>query len=249
MSSPNARPKTAIKSSATGISSIEDESERQSPTSSFLNEVLNEVDNIEKIANKTMANPSTRVDVRDGDSFNEFDGSFQDNNMDPIYLSNNKPSMTGSTKQDDIIYFKSSSTAVLPTAGNLSSTNVLSITARSIRVEFDNTWGDRDYVGLSGIEVIGIDGKPIPIVAKFLSFDASSDMFGASGNGSRKVDNVVSGINNTANDGFMWLAPLPFEKKKQFLEIKFPSEIIIIGLRYDSITYVHVSPNLMHGIR
>lgn len=246
MSSPNARPKTAInnsvateQTSSKGTFAVEESTRSESPTSSFLNEVLNEVENIDKFVNQTVTNPKNRTNVREGDSFNDFQDFSQRNNVNDLGgFSSSKvsaDSVNGGTKQDDIVYFKSASSAALTNTVEsstvLSAATVLSITARSIRIEFDNSWGDRDYVGMSGIEVLGIDGKTIPIVGRYLSFDASSVMFGTSGSGDRKVDNVVNGINNTANDAFMWLAPVPFDKKKQFLEISFPTDKVIIGLK------------------
>ncbi len=227
MSSPNARPKTAIKHSAateqptdsSSTKSVLTESRAISPTSSFLNEILSEVENIDKFTNNLVSNPSNRVDVREGDSFRDFEAS-------DGYNPKNAPSIG----ENDIVYFKHPIDKTAETPKSIP-TNVLSVVSRSVRIEFDSTWGDRDHVGLCGLEVIGIDGKPIPIYARNLSFDSSSDIFGTSGVGDRKVDNILNGINNTANNEFMWLASLPFDKKKQFLEIKFPTEKIIIGLR------------------
>ena len=198
------------------------ESPATSPTSSFLNEILSEVENIDKFTKNLVSNPTNRVDVREGDSFRDFhDGEGYDR-----YNPKNVPSIG----ENDIIYFKHAidKTAEMPKS---IPTTVMSVISRSVRIEFDSTWGDRDHVGLCGLEVIGIDGKPIPVYARNLSFESSSDIFGTSGIGDRKVDNILNGINNTANNEFMWLASFPFEKKKQFLEIKFPTEKIIIGLR------------------
>jgi hypothetical protein len=219
MNSPNARPKTATNvvlkdPELVNVSTVSRKSS-SSPTTDFLNEVLNEVESIDRMA--IAPQPSRRPSIGDVAIFD-----------------NCTQQLADTQDQDAIVYQKleSNSNEPRPAFNVLQAAQVLSVKTKCIRIEFDSTWGDHDHVGLSGIEVLGIDGKAITLTAKQLSFDSSSDLFGTASSGDRRIDNVINGLNNTANDGFMWLAQMPFQKNmKQFLEIKLFSETVVVGFR------------------
>lgn len=85
------------------------------------------------------------------------------------------------------------------------------IKGRVIEINITDTWGDLFYVGLTGIEVIGSDGKPIPINLNNLKADPR-DMNTIQGHGSdyRTLDKLIDGVYNTTDDHHMWL--IPFNK-------------------------------------
>lgn len=220
--SPNARPKTATKTTtaerdaASPSPALAAAEPPGSPTTNFLNELLSEVQTID-------ASSKASVLARRPSAL-EYHDEPQRETLAESMSSSSAKALRRSTS--------SSSTTAMPTTSTTTTAQVLTVQARAVRIEFDSTWGDREHVGLAGVEVLGIDGRPMSLQQRWLAFDASSDMFGSGGSGERRVDNVLNRVNNTANDSFMWLAPLPYEKqKKQYLEINFPSERTIVGLR------------------
>ena len=236
MSSPNARPKTASKMPASVVvhgamdsnkTSVQDTIEitEENNDEDFLRDVLNEVEAIDRVAHDNeirSRRPSVAMGITS--EVNEDNQLITAKESDGITYHQYPDS--GLSENSQTIAKSMSSTTITTTTSQ-----ILTIQAKTIRIEVDSTWGDNDYVGLSGIEILGIDGKAIAISPKYLSCDTSSDVFGG-GNGDRKIDNVVNGINNTANDSFMWLAAMPYEKsKKQYLQISFPADKIIVGLR------------------
>jgi hypothetical protein len=111
--------------------------------------------------------------------------------------------------------------------------------ARYIKLEFENTWGDGDYLGLNGVEILGADAKPLSINPKSILTDAESDLLSFNVN-ERTVENLVNGLNNTANKQFMWLvtnedskssSSSSSRKKKHFVEFDMKKMESLAGLR------------------
>jgi hypothetical protein len=111
--------------------------------------------------------------------------------------------------------------------------------ARYVKLEFENTWGDGDYLGLNGVEILGADAKPLSINPKSILTDAESDLLSFNVN-ERTVDNLVNGVNNTGNKQFMWLvtnedskssSSSSSRKKKHFVEFDMKKMESLAGLR------------------
>lgn len=112
------------------------------------------------------------------------------------------------------------------------------IQGKEIRIVIGGTWGDPHFVGLTGLEVLGPDLKPLPITANMLTAypqDINS-VPGHSGD-NRTLDKLVDATNNTLDDNHMWLAPLlnaHMEKMalgEQWLKITFKQRTALCGLR------------------
>lgn len=76
---------------------------------------------------------------------------------------------------------------------------------------FLDTWGDLFYIGLTGIEVLDEQGKPIEIQISQVKAQPR-DMNSIPGHGSdyRTLDKLFNKTNNTMDDHHMWL--IPFNK-------------------------------------
>ncbi|XP_072167978.1 katanin-interacting protein-like [Diadema setosum] len=104
-------------------------------------------------------------------------------------------------------------------------------TARHVRLNFTVTWGDLHYLGLTGLEVIDVEGDGIPMSLDML--DASPrdlndlpeyDM------DDRTLDKLIDGTNVTSSDEHMWMIPFS-EGCDHVLTIDFGREVQMTGLR------------------
>ncbi|KAL4434260.1 hypothetical protein ABPG75_000701 [Micractinium tetrahymenae] len=72
-----------------------------------------------------------------------------------------------------------------------------------------DTWGDSHFVGLSGLQLLGPDGQPLPLGAEQLAADPPDlNCFPGHSGDVRTVDKLADGCNNTTDDAHMWLAPV-----------------------------------------
>ncbi|KAI3438935.1 hypothetical protein D9Q98_001349 [Chlorella vulgaris] len=72
-----------------------------------------------------------------------------------------------------------------------------------------DTWGDGHFVGLSGLQVLGADGQPLPLDASRVSADPPDlNVFPGHSGDVRTADKLVDGTSNTMDDTHMWLAPV-----------------------------------------
>lgn len=77
---------------------------------------------------------------------------------------------------------------------------------KQLVIYIKNTWGDRNYVGLNGIEVFTDCGKPAEIIE--ISADPPDiNILPEYGNDPRIVTNLVDGVFRTRDDMHLWLAP------------------------------------------
>ena len=102
---------------------------------------------------------------------------------------------------------------------------------RKFRVVILNTWGDAYYVGLTGVEVLGINA---PVQVQRGQIEASPrDMNvipGYSGD-YRTLDKLVNGKNQTTDDHNMWL--IPFSKgKTHYFEIDLIEATHVTGITF-----------------
>ncbi|PSC76354.1 N-methyltryptophan oxidase [Micractinium conductrix] len=72
-----------------------------------------------------------------------------------------------------------------------------------------DTWGDSHFVGLSGLQVLGADGEPVPLGAEQLAADPPDlNVFPGHSGDVRTLDKLVDSTANTTDDAHMWLAPV-----------------------------------------
>ena len=79
-------------------------------------------------------------------------------------------------------------------------------TGRDLLINIRTTWGDRHYVGLTGIEAFGADGEPCE-VASVTAEPSDINILADYGSDPRVVTNLIDGVNRTRDDTHMWLAP------------------------------------------
>eukprot|EP00887_Chlorella_sp_A99_P000656 scaffold5.g656.t1 len=72
-----------------------------------------------------------------------------------------------------------------------------------------DSWGDRHFVGLAGLEVVGADGAPLRLVPGSLwASPPDLNSFPGHSGDCRTLDKLLDGISNTTDDAHMWLAPM-----------------------------------------
>ncbi len=83
------------------------------------------------------------------------------------------------------------------------------VVCQYIRFDFESSWGDLYYVGLTGIQVLDETMNPIAIASDQLTA-VPRDMNAISGHSGdyRTLDKLVDGENITTDDSHMWLIPL-----------------------------------------
>lgn len=75
-----------------------------------------------------------------------------------------------------------------------------------IIIDILSTWGDRHYVGMTGLELF-TDNGDMPTIAKIEAEPSDINVLEEYSNDPRVVSNLVDGVNRTKDDTNMWLAP------------------------------------------
>jgi protein JBTS26 len=103
---------------------------------------------------------------------------------------------------------------------------------RVLELNITETWGDLFYVGLTGLEVLDGNNRPIPISLNMVKADPR-DMNQIAGHNSdyRTLDKLFNGVNNTVDDHNMWL--IPFNKgEKHSITIDFGKVQAVSAIRF-----------------
>ncbi|XP_043282841.1 katanin-interacting protein-like [Venturia canescens] len=77
---------------------------------------------------------------------------------------------------------------------------------RQLTLDILSTWGDKHFVGLSGIEIFSATGEPTIVSEIHADFEKSKDISEYI-NDERRVGNLINGVNRTRDDLNMWLVP------------------------------------------
>jgi len=96
-----------------------------------------------------------------------------------------------------------------------------------IRIDFESSWSDLHYIGLTGIEILDQNMNPIPISSSQLTA-VPQDMNTISGHSGdyRTLDKLVDGHNITTDDSHMWLIPLTlFDNPHLIIDFKEPTRV------------------------
>jgi len=96
---------------------------------------------------------------------------------------------------------------------------------RELRLDIVKSWGDKHFVGLSGLEVLDEGGKALPLLPSSVSAQPRdlNDLPGCSGD-DRTIDKVLDGVNVTMDDSHMWLAPIPNGGPPNTVTVSFDEE-------------------------
>ena len=116
---------------------------------------------------------------------------------------------------------KEASPRVPPTGDRRSVTRQV----QTLRLEIHRSWGDKHFVGLTGLEVLGEDGETLPLLADNISAHPRdlNDLPGCSGD-DRTIDKIIDGVNVTMDDSHMWLAPIPNDGSPNVVTVTFSPE-------------------------
>uniref|UniRef100_A0A8C4QKI9 KATNIP domain-containing protein n=1 Tax=Eptatretus burgeri TaxID=7764 RepID=A0A8C4QKI9_EPTBU len=100
-------------------------------------------------------------------------------------------------------------------------------TGSRLELHFTSTWGHRECVGLTGLEVIGTDGDTLPVTSSMLSVynENFRQLFK-----SAPLDRLVNGMNLTWKPELMWLTSFSPDKPL-LLVISFSKPETMAGLR------------------
>lgn len=82
---------------------------------------------------------------------------------------------------------------------------------RYVTIRITNTWGDKHYVGLAGIELFDDNGAPIKIPKEQIKADpADINTLPGYGKDPRTIDKLIDGTYLTCDDFHMWLTPFNY---------------------------------------
>jgi hypothetical protein len=96
-------------------------------------------------------------------------------------------------------------------------------TGRILHFNIHSTWGDVNYVGLTGIEVFDSNGNQIKI-EKISAFPPDINVLPGYGGDPRTVDKLVDGHYFTNDDLHVWLTPFT-AGEDHTITIELPSRI------------------------
>jgi hypothetical protein len=99
-----------------------------------------------------------------------------------------------------------------------------------LRLSFYSTWGDPYYLGLNGLQLLGADGSPLPLAPSnvFASPSSIAEIPAMRGD-VRTLDKLVDGVNDTYDDGHMWLAP--WTPPRNVLWVVLDSPVVLSGIK------------------
>ncbi|KFR12033.1 Uncharacterized protein KIAA0556, partial [Opisthocomus hoazin] len=105
-------------------------------------------------------------------------------------------------------------------------------TGKCLQLNFTMTWGDCHYLGLTGLEVIGKNGRALSISTEQISASPQdlNDLPEYTAD-SRTLGKLIDGTNITVEDDHMWLIPFSFGED-HLLTIHFDKTESIAGLRF-----------------
>ncbi|KAL3876809.1 hypothetical protein ACJMK2_034603 [Sinanodonta woodiana] len=92
------------------------------------------------------------------------------------------------------------------------------------------TWGDRHYVGLTGIDIFSSTGEPVS-VAKISAEPKDINVLSEYEKDPRVVSNIIDGVNRTRDDIHMWLTPFtPGSNHLVFITFDKPCKIALMRI-------------------
>ncbi|XP_075421388.1 katanin-interacting protein isoform X2 [Ascaphus truei] len=103
---------------------------------------------------------------------------------------------------------------------------------KCLQLNFTLSWGDLHYLGLTGLEIVGMDGQAILINIDMISA-SPRDLSVLPGyqDDSRTLDKLIDGVNITNEDSHMWLIPFT-PGENHTITVNFGRTENIAGLRF-----------------
>ncbi|XP_041473507.1 katanin-interacting protein-like isoform X2 [Lytechinus variegatus] len=102
---------------------------------------------------------------------------------------------------------------------------------RHMKLNFTLTWGDIYYLGLTGLEIMDIEGDAIPITMDMIdACPRDLNELPDYGTDDRTLDKLLDGTNVTSSDEHMWMIPFT-EGAEHLVTIDFGREVQMTGLR------------------
>ncbi|XP_035728476.1 protein KIAA0556-like [Vespa mandarinia] len=95
-----------------------------------------------------------------------------------------------------------------------------------------SSWGDSYYVGLNGIEFVGINGHQIKLNSdNIAAYPESINILEGIDNDIRTPDKLIDGVNDNDDGQHSWLAPiLPGETNRIYIVFSYPTTVSAIKL-------------------
>ncbi|XP_063790297.1 katanin-interacting protein isoform X2 [Pseudophryne corroboree] len=101
-----------------------------------------------------------------------------------------------------------------------------------LQLNFTMTWGDLHYLGLTGLEIVGLDGEALPLTLNIISASPPDlSVLPEYQDDSRTLDKLIDGVNITSEDSHMWLIPFTCGENHT-ITINFDDTKPIAGLRF-----------------
>ncbi|CAC5379019.1 JBTS26 [Mytilus coruscus] len=100
---------------------------------------------------------------------------------------------------------------------------------KSLVIDIISTWGDRHYVGLTGIQLFTSTGDAVT-VSKISAEPSDINILDEYNKDPRVISNVLDGVNRTRDDVHMWLAPFT-EGKHNYINLTFDKPCKIALMR------------------
>ncbi|XP_064613243.1 katanin-interacting protein-like isoform X2 [Liolophura sinensis] len=100
---------------------------------------------------------------------------------------------------------------------------------RNLEINIQTTWGDKHYVGLTGIEIFSHTGDPVQ-VSKIIADPLDINVLPGYGKDPRVVANLVDGVNRTRDDIHMWLAPFT-SSRNHYIHVTFEKPCRVAMIR------------------
>ncbi|XP_030841044.1 protein KIAA0556 [Strongylocentrotus purpuratus] len=102
---------------------------------------------------------------------------------------------------------------------------------RYLKLNFTVTWGDIYYLGMTGLEIMDIEGDAIPMTMDMIdAYPRDLNQLPDYGTDDRTLDKLLDGTNVTSSDEHMWMIPFS-EGGDHFLTVDFGREVQMTGLR------------------
>ncbi|OQR99159.1 hypothetical protein THRCLA_06594 [Thraustotheca clavata] len=106
------------------------------------------------------------------------------------------------------------------------------VKGRRVKLIFLSTWGDRNYVGLTSIQLyVRRHNEVIPVAHQINHLHAEPrDLHSLGYDGDpRTLDKVIDGVHVTCDDTHMWLVPFDSSKPPE-MTIQLPTDELVLGL-------------------
>ncbi|KAK9888341.1 hypothetical protein WA026_000596 [Henosepilachna vigintioctopunctata] len=102
-------------------------------------------------------------------------------------------------------------------------------TGKMLVLDIRNTWGDKYYVGLNGIEIYESCGK-LAAIRQVEAYPPDVNILPEYTNDPRVVNNLFDGVNRTQDDMHIWLAPF-YKNEKHVIKIVFQHSVTLGMIR------------------